>query len=66
MQNYVHINDLDNLQKTVNEAVELKKNELEFSFLGKGKTICLLFSMNPHCEQVFIIRLTFYGNYIVR
>ena len=46
MKHYVHINDLDNLQKTVNEAIELKKNELEFSFLGKGKTICLLFFNN--------------------
>ena len=46
MQNYLHINDLDNLQETVKEAVELKKNELKFSFLGKDKTICLLFFNN--------------------
>ncbi len=46
MQNYLHINDLDNLQAVVDEAVELKKNELEFGFLGKGKTICLLFFNN--------------------
>ncbi|UMB53582.1 N-acetylornithine carbamoyltransferase [Lutibacter sp. A64] len=46
MQNYLHINDLDNLQETVKEAVELKKNELKFNFIGKDKTICLLFFNN--------------------
>ncbi len=46
MQNYLHINDLDNLQETVKEVVELKKNELKFSFIGKDKTICLLFFNN--------------------
>lgn len=46
MRNYLHINDLDNLQTVVGEAIELKRNELEFSSLGKGKTICLLFFNN--------------------
>ena len=46
MQNYLHVNDLDNLQTVVDEAIELKKNELEFSLLGRGKTICLLFFNN--------------------
>ncbi|SDX75933.1 ornithine carbamoyltransferase [Lutibacter oricola] len=46
MKHYLHINNVENLQKTVEEAIELKKNELEFSELGKGKTICLLFFNN--------------------
>ncbi len=46
MRHYLNINDLDDLKKTVQESIELKKNELEFSFLGKGKTICLLFFNN--------------------
>jgi N-succinyl-L-ornithine transcarbamylase len=46
MQHYIHINDLKNLQKTVQEAVELKKEELKYQYLGKGKTICLLFFNN--------------------
>lgn len=46
MKHYLSINDLDNLQETVKEAIELKKNELKFQDLGKGKTICLLFFNN--------------------
>ncbi len=46
MRHYTNINDLDNLQETVKEAIELKKNELQFESLGKGKTICLLFFNN--------------------
>jgi len=46
MKYYLHLNNLDNLQKIVAEAIELKKNELEYSKLGKGKTICLLFFNN--------------------
>lgn len=46
MQHYIHINDLKNLQKTVQDAVELKKEELKYQYLGKGKTICLLFFNN--------------------
>jgi N-succinyl-L-ornithine transcarbamylase len=46
MKHYLNIKDLNNLQQTVKEAVELKKNELEFQELGKGKTICLLFFNN--------------------
>ena len=47
MQHYTHINDLDSLQKTVAEAIDLKNNELQFKTLGEGKTICLLFFNNP-------------------
>ena len=46
MKNYVNITDLDNLQNTVQEAIELKKNELQYKTLGEGKTICLLFFNN--------------------
>ena len=46
MKNYTNINDLDNLQNTVQEAIELKKDELQFEQLGEGKTICLLFFNN--------------------
>ncbi len=46
MKHYLNINNLDNLQNTVQEAIALKKNELQFEHLGKGKTICLLFFNN--------------------
>ena len=46
MRHYTHINDLDNLQKTVQEAISLKENEFQFENIGKGKTICLLFFNN--------------------
>jgi len=46
MKHYLNINDLENLQSTVQEAIGLKNNELKFSALGKGKTICLLFFNN--------------------
>ncbi|WP_298366304.1 N-acetylornithine carbamoyltransferase [uncultured Lutibacter sp.] len=46
MNHYLSINDLDNLQNTVQEAIELKKQPLKFESLGKDKTICLLFFNN--------------------
>ena len=46
MQHYTHINDLDNLQLAVKEAIDLKEKPLQFEQLGKGKTICLLFFNN--------------------
>lgn len=46
MKHYLNINDLDNLQETVKEAIELKKDELKYKNLGEGKTICLLFFNN--------------------
>lgn len=46
MQHYTNINDLDSLQKTVQEAISLKNNEFQFKNLGEGKTICLLFFNN--------------------
>lgn len=46
MKHYTNINDLGNLQKAVHEAMELKKNPLQYKTLGEGKTICLLFFNN--------------------
>jgi N-succinyl-L-ornithine transcarbamylase len=46
MNNFTHINNLDNLQTNIQEAIDLKKNELKYKSLGKGKTICLLFFNN--------------------
>lgn len=46
MKHYKNINDLDNLQKTVQEAIELKNDLLKFKVLGEEKTICLLFFNN--------------------
>jgi N-succinyl-L-ornithine transcarbamylase len=46
MKNYININDLKNLHETIEEAIELKKNELQFKSMGTGKTIGLLFFNN--------------------
>ncbi|VAW22552.1 N-acetylornithine carbamoyltransferase [hydrothermal vent metagenome] len=46
MKNYLNISDLDNLQDAVHDAIELKKEELQYKTLGEGKTICLLFFNN--------------------
>ncbi len=46
MKYYTNINDLGNLQKAVQEAIEIKKNPLQLKALGEGKTICLLFFNN--------------------
>jgi N-succinyl-L-ornithine transcarbamylase len=46
MKNYLNINELDNLQGTVKESIELKKNPMKFKSLGTDKTICLLFFNN--------------------
>ncbi|MFZ3272980.1 MAG: N-acetylornithine carbamoyltransferase [Lutibacter sp.] len=46
MKHYININDLGNLQKAVQEAIEIKKNPLQHKTLGEGKTICLLFFNN--------------------
>ena len=46
MKHYTHINNLENLQVTVQDALTLKKDPLQFEQLGKGKTICLLFFNN--------------------
>ncbi|HEY9169268.1 MAG TPA: N-acetylornithine carbamoyltransferase [Lutibacter sp.] len=46
MRDYININDLGNLQKAVRDAIEIKKNPLQYKALGEGKTICLLFFNN--------------------
>jgi N-succinyl-L-ornithine transcarbamylase len=46
MKNYLSINDLENLQQAVKEAIDLKQNPFQFKALGKQKTICLLFFNN--------------------
>jgi len=46
MRHYTSINDLENLQQTVQEAIDLKKNKLKYKALGADKTICLLFFNN--------------------
>jgi len=46
MKHYSSINDLGNLQKAVQEAINIKKNPLQHKTLGEGKTICMLFFNN--------------------
>ena len=44
--NYFDINDINNLQQWIKEAIELKKSPLAHKNLGQDKTICLLFFNN--------------------
>lgn len=44
--NYISVQDIDDLQNWVSEAIALKSNPLSHQSLGKGKTIGLLF-FNP-------------------
>ncbi|MCK8523420.1 N-acetylornithine carbamoyltransferase [Aquimarina sp. D1M17] len=46
MNNYFSVQDIDALNDWVNEAIVLKKNPLSHNYLGKNKTIGLLF-FNP-------------------
>lgn len=46
MKHYFNINDLDNLETAVSEAILLKENPTKFKILGAGKTVCLLFFNN--------------------
>lgn len=46
MQNYLNINDIDNLEELVQKAIYLKKNPLRYGSLGKDKTLGMLF-FNP-------------------
>jgi N-succinyl-L-ornithine transcarbamylase len=46
MTNFIRISNLDNLTETVKQAIELKEKQFKFSYLGKNKTIVLLF-FNP-------------------
>ena len=44
--NYFDINDIDDLQQWIKEAIELKKAPLAHKNLGQDRTICLLFFNN--------------------
>jgi len=43
MENYLNISDLSNLQDTIKEAILLKMNPFGFQYLGKHKTLVMLF-----------------------
>lgn len=46
MKHYLSLNDIDSLPQWVQEAKSLKANPKQFTTLGEGKTICLLFFNN--------------------
>jgi len=46
MKKFTSVNDIDDPEKLVWEAIQTKHNPLEKSFLGKGKTMGLIF-LNP-------------------
>ncbi|WP_431125354.1 acetylornithine carbamoyltransferase [Flagellimonas flava] len=46
MKHYLSINDIEDLEAGVAEAIELKKDPIKFKSLGKDKTVCLLFFNN--------------------
>jgi N-succinyl-L-ornithine transcarbamylase len=46
MNNFTSLSDIIDFKNMVREALELKKNQLQFKALGEGKTICLLFFNN--------------------
>ena len=43
MKNYTNISDIKNFSEAIEEAIQIKKNPLHFSALGKNKTLGLLF-----------------------
>ena len=43
MKNFTHIDDIDNINSWIEEAIAIKKNPLKYFELGKNKTIGLLF-----------------------
>lgn len=43
MKKYTNISDIKNFSQAIEEAIQLKKNPLKFSALGKHKTLGLLF-----------------------
>jgi N-succinyl-L-ornithine transcarbamylase len=46
MKNFYSVNDVENLDQLVREALEIKKNPIKYSYLGKNKSICMIF-FNP-------------------
>tara|TARA_R110001632_G_scaffold122673_4_gene235365 strand:+ start:306 stop:1241 length:936 start_codon:yes stop_codon:yes gene_type:complete len=43
MKNYVNISDIENIEFTVQEAIQLKANPFQYQELGKHKTLVMLF-----------------------
>ena len=43
MKNYVNISDIENIEFTVKEAIQLKENPFQYQELGKHKTLVMLF-----------------------
>ncbi|GGG91968.1 N-acetylornithine carbamoyltransferase [Polaribacter pacificus] len=43
MKKYTDLQDIDNIEALVNEAIQLKKNPYQFLDLGKNKTLVMLF-----------------------
>lgn len=43
MKKYVTINDIKNIKHTIQEAIQLKNNPYQFEYLGKYKTLVMLF-----------------------
>ena len=43
MKNYVNISDIENIEFTVKEAIQLKANPFQYQDLGKHKTLVMLF-----------------------
>jgi N-succinyl-L-ornithine transcarbamylase len=43
MKQYININDIENIPKTIQEAIELKQNPFGYSELGQHKTLVMLF-----------------------
>jgi len=46
MNNFTSVNDVSDVQKLINKALKIKEHPLQFSELGKGKTLVLVF-FNP-------------------
>lgn len=43
MKNFIEISDIDNLSEMIGEAIQLKKNPFQDSYLGINKTLVMLF-----------------------
>ncbi|MCK0179007.1 acetylornithine carbamoyltransferase [Flavobacteriaceae bacterium S0862] len=43
MNKYINIDDIENVSKTIKEAIQLKQNPFQFHHLGKHKTLAMLF-----------------------
>jgi N-succinyl-L-ornithine transcarbamylase len=43
MKKYIDINDLPNIAETIQQAIKLKQNPFQFEYIGKHKTLVMLF-----------------------